>query len=487
MHLIFLHCIILSFIKNTIAWRLGEELHWLPNLEWTTKNNWINENIPTLNSRILFPLEMKHSVGFPLTGKFILTGIDLPRDGSLLLPNDGSVKFSNSNDKKLIKNVSKWKWSGPFYWVDPNNWNNTNLAMPHFEKIPCSTDTIVLPDNKYSLSIKFPNENVKIKKIKIGSLFIGTNDWKLKMYGREFRDSHQSVKFSGLQYCPDEECLCRQDPESIDLLIGEICKIQSTRCSKKINSCDDPLKVEGHCCDYCGSKVLIDHKVSLVELEELSNVALKKYKDTLSWHARMTWDENMEVLIMENDEYTGIKNQEAMNILAEALTARGIAVMGKNFSGPPVGDSALSKSLITIFCIFLVSIIIVLIALPYFGWSYSELFLIVRDIFPLVRDGTQPVKDQSSETATFEFARFQNVADGDIQLASTAYDEDQENPNDNEPNENPHEGGKRFENPLYTSKKRRPIEELNIIDVNSTLRLTDLQKKIKNQTDCDSE
>lgn len=66
--------------------------------------------------------------------------------------------------------------------------------MPHFEKIPCSTDTIVLPDNKYSLSIKFPNENVKIKKIKIGSLFIGNNDWKLKMYGREFRDSHQSVK-----------------------------------------------------------------------------------------------------------------------------------------------------------------------------------------------------------------------------------------------------------------------------------------------------
>lgn len=66
--------------------------------------------------------------------------------------------------------------------------------------------------------------------------------------------------------------------------------------------------------------MLIDHKVSLAELEELSNVALKKYKDTLSWHARMTWDEKVEVLIMENDEYTGIKNQEAMNILAEALT-----------------------------------------------------------------------------------------------------------------------------------------------------------------------
>lgn len=92
MHFIFLHCILLIFIKNTIAWRLGEELHWLPNLEWTTKNNWINENIPTLNSRILFPAEMKHSVGFPLTGEFILTGIDLPRDGSLLLPNDGSIR-----------------------------------------------------------------------------------------------------------------------------------------------------------------------------------------------------------------------------------------------------------------------------------------------------------------------------------------------------------------------------------------------------------
>lgn len=110
----------------------------------------------------------------------------------------------------------------------------------------------------------------------------------------------------------------------------------------------------------------------------------------------------------------------------------------------------------------------------------------MRDLFPLVRDGTQPVNDQSSERSTFEFARFQNVADGDIQLASTTDDENQENPSDNEPDDEPHQG-KRFENPLYTSKKRIPIEEINTIDVNSTLRLTDLQKKINNQTDCDSE
>lgn len=78
--------------------------------------------------------------------------------------------------------------------------------------------------------------------------------------------------------------------------------------------------MEGHCCDYCGGRLSIDHKVSLLELEELSNEALNNYKDTVSWHARMTWDENLEILITENDEYTGIKSQEAMDILTGALT-----------------------------------------------------------------------------------------------------------------------------------------------------------------------
>lgn len=66
--------------------------------------------------------------------------------------------------------------------------------MPHLERIPCSTDTIVLPDNYHSLTIKLPNEDVTVKKIKIGSKFIGNTDWQLTMEGREFRKSRQSVK-----------------------------------------------------------------------------------------------------------------------------------------------------------------------------------------------------------------------------------------------------------------------------------------------------
>lgn len=111
-----------------------------------------------------------------------------------------------------------------------------------------------------------------------------------------------------------------------------------------------------------------------------------------------------------------------------------------------------------------------------------------------VREGAQPSQVSTTETGTFGFARFQNVADGDIQLARTAFEEhDDGSVDEGEENGGAGHRGKRFENPLYRSKKEAKLKEdtkldEEVIDVNSTLRFTDLQTKLSsNETDVDSE
>lgn len=84
----------LIFINNASASRLGGVKQWLPDLEFSTKSNWINNKVPSRDSRLRFPLLMEHSVGLPLTDDLQFSGIELPYDGSLLLPANGKLRVS---------------------------------------------------------------------------------------------------------------------------------------------------------------------------------------------------------------------------------------------------------------------------------------------------------------------------------------------------------------------------------------------------------
>lgn len=89
--------IIFYLAEKSFCWRVGEVKYWLPNLDWATPNNWVNDIKPDVNSRVVFPLEIHHSVGLPSNSLLQLTGIELPRDGSILLSRNGNleVKFNN--------------------------------------------------------------------------------------------------------------------------------------------------------------------------------------------------------------------------------------------------------------------------------------------------------------------------------------------------------------------------------------------------------
>lgn len=83
-----------EFLHQVNSWRLGERKVWLPDLEFTTASNWVNGKVPTKNSRIKFSGNIQHSVGLPLTGDLSFSGVELPFDGSLLLPLNGGLQVS---------------------------------------------------------------------------------------------------------------------------------------------------------------------------------------------------------------------------------------------------------------------------------------------------------------------------------------------------------------------------------------------------------
>ena len=68
------------------------EKYWLPNLEWETAENWIGGRVPELDSYVTFPLDMRHAVGIGKSENLRLSGIDLARTGSLVLPRNGRLQ-----------------------------------------------------------------------------------------------------------------------------------------------------------------------------------------------------------------------------------------------------------------------------------------------------------------------------------------------------------------------------------------------------------
>lgn len=68
------------------------EKHWLPDLEWQTANNWADGRIPEIDNRVIFPQQTRHAVGIAATDNLRLSGIDLPRQGLLVLARNGKLQ-----------------------------------------------------------------------------------------------------------------------------------------------------------------------------------------------------------------------------------------------------------------------------------------------------------------------------------------------------------------------------------------------------------
>ena len=93
---------------STAGTSLGIDKHWLPDLEWQTGNNWVGGLLPDVDSRVIFPEQMSHTVGLPNTGNLEIAELYLPREGSLALGQDAILKVSAIN-KDIMFFLSNFK------------------------------------------------------------------------------------------------------------------------------------------------------------------------------------------------------------------------------------------------------------------------------------------------------------------------------------------------------------------------------------------
>lgn len=68
------------------------EKRWTGNVDWDKATNWLNGDVPVIDSRVIFPLEMRHAVGLPpRVDQQRLMGLKLPYDGVVGLPENGKI------------------------------------------------------------------------------------------------------------------------------------------------------------------------------------------------------------------------------------------------------------------------------------------------------------------------------------------------------------------------------------------------------------
>ncbi|XP_076624350.1 protein amnionless [Colletes latitarsis] len=458
---------ILTFFALVTRLTFGVEKFWLPDLQWQTPRNWMDNKVPEIDSHVVFPLETRHVVGMPESRDFRLTGIDLARFGSLILPRDGKLELRDSG--KSPTRVSRWLREGHLFWADPENWNGTSKAAPHLEQVPCRQDDIVLPDKNRAFSALLPMREIQVRSIRTSDRKTPYVAWQWDDFAnrREFDKGIFTVKYADYS-C--EKCRCQDDPNND--YMEEICAIQRPKCG--YTPCEYPLKVEGHCCRYCGGRLSLSKTAYLSVVREAVISALEGYTERIAWHVRRTWNGAAEILIKEKGEYSGLDILKMAKNIKENLLGMNIDVLSTEVSGAALQDHQLPATLVPLFGTPFVILFILFLALLYFGYSSRYILSSCTEIFTSVRDGMRMDKPEGSKP--FSFARFENISEGNVQIADVAGSSEQKLGKDDTVTKEP--SGGRFENPLYRSKKRRKDEE-ETLDMEAPLSLATLKDRVE--------
>nr|KAF7429281.1 hypothetical protein H0235_005679 [Vespula pensylvanica] len=456
---------------------IEEEDTWIVDFEWQNEKNW--DYIPKIDGHVIFPLETRHAVGLSKSVDLKLSKIDLPREGSLVLFRNGKLKFSESKNSKT--KISRWLKEGKFFWVDPDNWNGVSEAAPHMERIPCRQDDVVLPGTDQTFNIYLPAKDVQVESIRLSNHKYPSTwwDWEEMQKKKEFLGGFLSVKYS--QYgC--EKCLC-QDGSQYDYL-KEICAIQKPKCG--FAACEYPLKIEGHCCLYCGGRVTIPKGASLAMIRSLVDEVLEQRATRLAWYVRRTWTNNIEVLLKEKTEYTGVDTLVALKDLQTKLHDENIKILYTENPGAPLKDSRLATMLGPFFGAPIIILVLLIASFWYFDYS-------MRYVLSEISQAWSSVKEKSNKP--FSFARFENVLEGNVRIDNPQTRRDEHEMNEElimeeeVLDEEGTSGGGNFENPLYRSKRDKnfKIEEQELINVDLPLSLTSLKKRAKDNTEDDDD
>lgn len=89
--------------------------------------------------------------------------------------------------------VFEWAKSGTFFWTDPRNWKYFSEATPHLQRVPCSSDTIILSADRV-LNMRLPLTDIEIGSVQVSNLTLGRFEWGDFGNKREFARQRFTVR-----------------------------------------------------------------------------------------------------------------------------------------------------------------------------------------------------------------------------------------------------------------------------------------------------
>nr|CAD7399894.1 unnamed protein product [Timema cristinae] len=448
---------------------------WWHNTNFKNPANWDVNREPCSKDKVVFPSELQMAVSLP-DGDTTLRGLVLPRSGELILPLEGSLTVTgdhwiqndeHSGSAGLDVRFTRWQ---PLEWLNPDNWKGlgeteerynpifsmdfgdlhspigvnlsspANPAIPHSDKVPCETDTVVFPGQS-SFSITLPRARVSIGQMyfngqrggkthqasiyqlyfskevgnimhqmntdtRIGQLYFSNElmssyDWEDLLRSeageRQFLASEDSrydlVTFTETS-CTDQTG-CRCVSEAVQ---REIC--HNVQCEGQPPLCARPVRPLGHCCDVCGAHLLLeynsDFKIAALRDRVERYLNEGKFSDVTAYVGKTTLTRQIQVVMVDKASYNGASSDTAKELatILEREMSLGVTRIVVYASGPAITSSRLAGAMSTMFGSLLAVVVVM-------GLIYL-VFVVYSDKLNLL---------SSAEAVPFVFARFGKEAE----------------------------------------------------------------------------
>ncbi|XP_076366618.1 amnion associated transmembrane protein isoform X2 [Tachypleus tridentatus] len=246
---------------------------WILNNNFNNPNNWNTKRNPCSKDRVVFPAHENVVVYIPGSLKF--RTMVLPMNGQFVLGTSAVISLSEGSVSAASppcegQDVQFEGLKGN--WFDPPNWNVSsssaiNIAggsypspIPHSEQVPCPMDNVVFPvDKSFKVSVKTQTGEIKVNSIIINGMVYDNNNsfstFIRSPTGKRLFDSDNSLLTVEKNDCSDStSCACGNDRRDILLVI---CAFRTPQCPTL--QCSDPIQPIGHCCQICGSSLLMTY------------------------------------------------------------------------------------------------------------------------------------------------------------------------------------------------------------------------------------
>jgi protein amnionless len=240
----------------TLPCNMGQKI-WKTGFSTDKAKLWSNNRLPCRGQTVVFPRNLNglvsvHSKVIDFGDIMGQKGLIFPENGGLMFPEDSLADaspdaFDSAKDCEKVadKAIFKPLPNTPYYSVD--SWiNEPNMAVPHLERIPCQYDTAVFPafdtfraDLNYADKIVTKGFEVQERENRQELLtLLGSQT------GQFLFPNSEETEFAEGRCLDSDKCECQEE----DLLTYMCDYIE---CS--VPKCKDPIKLEGHCCQICGS------------------------------------------------------------------------------------------------------------------------------------------------------------------------------------------------------------------------------------------